>query len=78
MIMLIETPGNYSDNATRFRPISLPYTDSKVLENLLIYWIMYHVHSQQLLNPNHYGFSQKKKYCGRFDDSEEVRGAEFL
>ena len=60
LIMPIEKPGNDSDNATRFRPISLLNTGGKVLENLLINRIIYQLHSQQLLNPNQYGFTPQR------------------
>jgi len=55
--MPIEKPGNDRDNATRFRPISLLNTGGKVLEKLII---MYQLYSQQLLNPNQYGFTPQR------------------
>jgi len=76
LIMPIEKPGNDRDNATRFRPISLLNTGGKVLEKLLINRIMY----QSLptaTKPKPVWLHAAKRYCGRFDGDEEIRGAKF-
>jgi len=45
------------EDMTKYRPISLLNTEAKVLEKVLISRIMYHVHSNNLMNKNQYGFT---------------------
>ena len=45
---------------SKFRTISLINVGGKVLEKTLIYRIMHHVHINNLLNHNQFGFTPKK------------------
>ena len=49
-----------SNDASKYRPISLLNVGGKVLEKLLINRIMHYLYSNDLLNPNQYGFSPQK------------------
>ena len=42
----------------------------KLLEKLMIDWILFHVHSNDLFNDNHYGFIPQK---GTVDAAMEVK-----
>lgn len=57
-IIPIVKPGKLqSTEINKFRPISLLYTEAKVLEKLLINRIMHFVYSRDLLHKNQYGFT---------------------
>ena len=57
MIIPITKPGKTeSEEASKFRPISLLDTGGKVLETLLINGINHHVYSWGHLNENQFGF----------------------
>jgi retron-type reverse transcriptase len=49
-----------SNEVSKFRPISLINAAGKVLEKLLINRIMHHIYSNNLMNPNQYGFTPRK------------------
>jgi len=48
-----------STEVSKFRPISLIKAAGKVLEKPLINRIMYNIYSNNLMNPNQYGFTPK-------------------
>lgn len=57
-IIPIVKPGKeQSTEITKYRPISLLYTEAKVLEKLLINRIMHFLYSRDLLHKNQYGFT---------------------
>lgn len=57
VIIPIVKPGKEnSDDANKFRPISLINIGGKILEKLLINRIMHHIYSHNLLNKNQFGF----------------------
>jgi len=45
---------------SKFMPISLINVGGKVLEKILINRIMHHIHSNDLLNHNQFGFTPKR------------------
>jgi len=51
-------------DASKYRLISLINVGDKVLEKLLINRIMHHLYSNNLMNPNQYGFTPKKSITG--------------
>jgi len=60
-VISITKPGK--DDATdpsKFRPVCLINVGGKVLEKALIYRIMHHVHINNILNHNQFGFTPKK------------------
>ena len=58
IIIPINKPGKETSNdIAKYRPISLIRTIAKILETVLINRIMYHMHSQNLLSQNQYGFT---------------------
>ena len=60
-IIPITKPGKEnSSQVSKFRPISLINVGGKVLEKLLINRIMHHIYSNNLMNPNQFGFTPKK------------------
>jgi ribonuclease HI len=61
IIIPIMKPGKEGVNEVhKYRPISLINTGGKLLEKLLIERINYHLHSNNLLNNNQYGFIPQK------------------
>ena len=61
LIIPITKPGKAeSEEASKFRPISLLNTGGKVLEKLLINRINHHVYSRGHLNENQFGFRPQK------------------
>jgi len=60
-VIPITKPGKEDTIApSKYRPISLINDGGKVLEKLLINRIMHYVYTNDLLNHNQYGFTQKK------------------
>ena len=60
-IVPITKPGKENSmEVTKYRPISLINVAGKVLEKLLTNRIMHHVHRNDLLNSNQYGFTPQK------------------
>jgi hypothetical protein len=60
--MPITKPGKEnSTEVSKFRPISSINVAGKVLEKLIINRIMHHIYSNNLMNPNQYRFTPKKK-----------------
>ena len=47
-------------DASKYRPISLINVGGKVLDILLINRVMHHLHSNNLMNSNQYGFTPKR------------------
>jgi hypothetical protein len=63
LMIPITKPGKTeSEEASKFRPISLLNTGGKVLEKLLISRINHHVSTQGYMNKNQFGFRPHKKY----------------
>src|SRR5215467_12179331 len=60
IIPLIKPGKENSNDASKYRPISLLNVGVKVLEKLLINRLMHYLYSNDLLNPNQYGFSPQK------------------
>ena len=60
IIPLIKPGKENSNDASKYRPISLLNVGGKMLEKLLINSIMHYLYSNNLLNPNQYGFSPQK------------------
>ena len=60
-IIPIVKPGReWSDEVTKFRPISLINVAGKVLEKLLINRIMHHMVTKKLMNKHQYGFTPQR------------------
>jgi hypothetical protein len=60
-IIPITKPGKEnSTEVSKFRPISLINMEGKILEKILINRIMHHVHTNNLMNQNQFGFTPKK------------------
>ena len=57
IIPIIKPGKEKSNDISKYRPISFISTSAKVLENILINRIMHHMHSNNLMNKNHYGFT---------------------
>jgi hypothetical protein len=60
-VIPITNPGKEdATDPSKFRPISLINVGGKVLEKTLIFRSMHHVHINNLLNYNQFGFTPKK------------------
>jgi hypothetical protein len=57
LIPILKPGKETCEDMTKYRPISLLNNAAKVLEKVLITWIMHHVHSNNLMNKNQYGFT---------------------
>ena len=57
LIPIVKPGKETCEDMTKYRPISLLNTAAKVLEKVLINRIMYHAHSNNLINKNQYGFT---------------------
>jgi hypothetical protein len=61
LVIPITKPGQAeSEEASKFRPISLLNTEGKVLEKLLINRINHHVYSREHMKENQFGFKPQK------------------
>jgi hypothetical protein len=60
IIPIVKPDKEGSDEASKFRPISLLNSGGKVLEKLMISRINHHVYSREYMRDNHYGFRPQK------------------
>jgi retron-type reverse transcriptase len=59
LIPIVKPGKETCTDITKYRPISLINTAARVLEKILINRIMHHMHSNNLMSKNHYGFTPK-------------------